>query len=117
MENYPQSNVIVYIGERKRNAHNLFSLLRFGCRRYTERQSSQSNEVLSTIKKKARSDAKLAQSGRFPQSFPTNCYFLSVSAGGTAPGKMPSSGARFFSSRSGCGSGLRGSIWSRCAAL
>ena len=50
---------------------------------------------------------------------PGNCnpYFFSASAGRTAPGKMPSSGARFFSSISGWGSGLRGSIWSRWAAL
>src|ERR1700722_8058394 len=37
-------------------------------------------------------------------------YFVSPPAGGTAPGKIPSIGARFFCSRSGCGSGLRGSI-------
>jgi hypothetical protein len=44
-------------------------------------------------------------------------YFLSPSAGVTTPGKIPSIGARRFCSMSGAGSGLRGSIWSRCAAL
>ena len=38
------------------------------------------------------------------------CYFFSGSEVAIAFGKMPGIGARFFSSRSGVGSGFRGSI-------
>ena len=53
----------------------------------------------------------------FPNRLSSTAYFFSSGGGGSAPGKMPSSGARSFSVRSGSGSGLRGIIWSRCAAL
>jgi len=42
--------------------------------------------------------------------------FLAPSMGSTAPG-ITLSGAERWSSSSGCGSGLRGSIWSRMAVL
>jgi len=49
-------------------------------------------------------------------SQPANYCFSGV-AGGVAPGKMPSIGLRRCSSSTGLGSGLRGIIWSRIAAL
>ncbi len=52
-----------------------------------------------------------------PQRRVGSYFFSSFFSSGSAPGKMPSSGARSFSIRSGSGRGLRGIISSRCAAL
>jgi hypothetical protein len=51
------------------------------------------------------------------RSFNTNSYWFCCAGAAGAFGKIPSIGARFFSSPAGSGSGLRGIIWSRIAAL